>query len=193
MKRQMIASCAGLVLALGGVTACTAQTEAGDPGPAPNEPAAEASASESEAPAEESEAPAEEPAGPAVATWGEAFTYEDGLVVTLSQPTGYTPSETAAGTDGFTSFVRVDVTITNGTSDVYEPTLFLLDGTSGGVAMSQVFDIAQGMTLAPTAAVLPGQSITFAAAFGVADPADLTFDVMPGFEYDSVYFQGGAA
>lgn len=137
----------------------------------------------------------EEDAGPEIATWGEAFEYENGLVVTLGQPTGYAPSDTAAGNEGFTSFIILDVSITNGSTDVYSPTLFTLQGTSGGTAISEVFDSANGVGGSQYGAgdLLPGQTFTFKAAFGVANTADLTFDVSPGFEYDSSYFQGAAA
>jgi hypothetical protein len=150
------------------------------------------------------ESPAEAPpAGPAILAWGETLTYEDGLAITLSQPTGYAPSEWAAGVDSFTSFVVLNVTITNGTSQPYEPFNMQMAATSGGAAATEVYDTAhdgQGADLGvpPSAAVLPGQAITYAVGYGVANTADLTVDVSAGYdeefnEYQHGFWQGGAA
>jgi hypothetical protein len=187
-----------LLLAL---TACGAETPGtvGDDKPA-------ASASQ---PAEALETPSAEPAaedkpeGPAILAWGETLTYTDGLAISVSQPTGYAPSEWAAGTDGFASFVILNVTVTNGTAEAFDPIGVRVAATSGGVAASDVFDSAmdgQGADLgmAPSAAILPGQSVTWAVGYGVANTADLTVDVSGGYdpdfsEYQHGFWQGAAA
>lgn len=155
-----------------------------------------------ETPAAEPE-PEPEDEGPAILAWGETLTYEDGLAITVSQPTGYAPSEWAAGGDGFTSFVVLNITVTNGTALPYEWFNLRVAATSGGAAASEVYDSAmdgQGMELGstPSADLLPGQSVTYAVGYGVANTADLTVDVSAGYtddfaEYQHGYWQGGAA
>ena len=75
--------------------------------------------------------------------------------------------------------------------------------TSGAAAASEVFDTAhdgQGADLGspPSAAILPGQAVTYAVGYGVANTADLTVDVSAGYddefnEYQHGFWQGGAA
>jgi hypothetical protein len=120
---------------------------------------------------------------------GETVTYPDGLAVSVSGAEPFTPTEWAAGTEGFTQFVRMDVTITNGTDEAFDPSLAFVTASSGGVEASSVFDSEAGVGGGPTTQVLPGASVTFAVAFGVSDPADLVVEVEPGpFEYDSALF-----
>jgi hypothetical protein len=145
----------------------------------------------------------DKPAGPAILAWAETLTYEDGLAISVSQPTGYAPSEWAAGTDGFASFVVLNVTVTNGTAVAYSPASLRIAATSGGAAAGSVFDSAmdgQGADLgmSPNADILPGQSVTWAVGYGVANTADLTVDVSGGYdedfnEYQHGYWQGAAA
>ncbi|MBO3102568.1 hypothetical protein [Cellulomonas fengjieae] len=132
-----------------------------------------------------------------VMAWGQTMTYADGLALTVSQPTGYTPGEWAAGTEGHTNFVTFDVTVMNGTSQPYDPLLLMTGATSGGVAASEVFD-SEVLGTRPDAAILPGQTVTWKVGYGVADPADITVDVSAGLDenfnsYDDVFWQGPAA
>ncbi|MFE4464446.1 DUF4190 domain-containing protein [Oerskovia sp. NPDC056781] len=125
---------------------------------------------------------------PALA-FGDVAVYEDGLEVGVSAPAAFTPSDTAAGDEGFTQFVRIDVTLTNGTAETFDPTFAYVTVSSGGAEGSQVFDAAQEISSTPSTSVLPGQSVTFPVVFGVTDPADLTMEVNVGaWEYDAVIF-----
>lgn len=163
----------------------------------------DATPSQAAQPDEPLETPSPEPepedAGPALLTWGETLTYEDDLAIAVSQPTGYAPTEWAAGVEGFTSFVTFNVTVTNGTDAAYE--WFNLDVavSSGGAPASEVFDYSSNIGSAPEADLLPGQSVTYAVAYGVANTADLTVDASAGYtadlsaEYQHGYWQGGAA
>jgi hypothetical protein len=64
-----------------------------------------------------------------------------------------------------------------------------LTASSAGTEADQVFDTQGGLDGGPMTAVLPGQSVTFPAGFGVNDPADLLVQVAPGaFEYDDALF-----
>lgn len=149
-------------------------------------------------PAKQSATPT--PAGPSVQVWGQGITYADGLAVTIAQPTGFAPTEYAAGTEGFSSFVTFTITVTNGTSDAWDPSMFNVEGTSGGAPMSEVYDSGNAVAMggAPSASILPGQSVTWPVAFGVANTADITLDVMPGYDpdftaYADAFWQGAAA
>ena len=147
--------------------------------------------------------PEDEPKGPAIMAWGETLTYVDGLALSVSQPTGYAPTEWAAGTEGFASFVVLNVTVTNGSAVAYDPMNIRIAATSGGTAAAEVYDSAHdgaGLDLGsePDAAILPGQSVTWAVGYGVANTADVTVDLSAGYdddfnEYEHGYWQGAAA
>lgn len=126
---------------------------------------------------------------PLALAFGDVAQFEDGLEVGAGAAAPFTPGEWAAGVDGFTQFVRVDVTLTNGTADAFDPALVYVTLASAGTEGSQVYDTSNGINGGPTTSILPGQSVTFPVVFGVTDPADLTLEVSPGpWEYDTVIF-----
>jgi hypothetical protein len=133
-----------------------------------------------------SETSAEE--GDRIGRFGETYTWEDGIEVTISQPSTYRPSDSAAGTDGFKKFVLFTVTVKNGGKDRFDPGLFGINGLSGDTEASQVFDSAKDIGGGPNASLLPGRSVKFKAAFGVADASDIVLEVSPSWEHDDVMF-----
>jgi hypothetical protein len=132
--------------------------------------------------------------GPASTTakFGQAFTYPDGLAITVSEPRDFVPTEYAAGVDNPVNIV-LDVTITNNSAENFE-TLAFAELTSGGRAGSTIIDIGNpalpdgGMGGTGTT-LLPGQSITWTEAWSVLDGADLTYIVSPStFAYEDAIF-----
>lgn len=123
-----------------------------------------------------------------VATFGAAYTWKDGLSVTVGVPEGYEPGKYAAGTEGFDQFVVFDVTLVNKTGETWDPVLFSASVQSGNTEGSAVFDSAQ-LPNRPTTKLLDGREVTFKMAFGVADPADIVMEVRPDFTHSSVIFQ----
>lgn len=118
MKVKLIVVLTGAVLVLAGCGAtaapakdCTAAgvmyTHTGT-----NRPAATQAAPTSD--------PAPAPSTPDTAAFGSTATYPDGLVLTVSKGTAFTPSQYAAGTTGFKSFVKYTITVVNGTGKVFD-------------------------------------------------------------------------
>jgi len=142
------------------------------------------------APAEDDPADVAPDEAPSAALlFGDTATFEDGLGVAASAPAAFTPGEWAAGVEGYTQFVRVDITLTNGTAEAFDPALTYVTLSSGGAEGSQVFDSSSGIAGGPSTSLLPGQTVTFPVVFGVADPADVTLEINPGaWEYDAVIF-----
>jgi len=134
--------------------------------------------------------PSEEPpAAPANPTFGESYTYENGLTVTVSPPQPYAPSDSAAvGEPAPPNSVVFDITVTNGTQTNYDPAAFMATMQSGSTEGQQVFDSANGIGGTPTTTLLPGRESQFRVAFGATDPNDLVLEVAPGFDYESAIF-----
>lgn len=137
---------------------------------------------------EPSPSPAEREPNP---SFGDDWTYENGVTVTLSQPADYTPSDSSFDPSNAPAHVTFEVTVTNDGEEDYDPVLLSLSAQSGSTPAEQIFDSAQGVGGSPSTTLLPGRSVTFPVAFGVQDPTDLVVEVSPGFEYQSVVFTGG--
>lgn len=121
--------------------------------------------------------------------FGETWEYEDGLAVSVAAPEPYTPGQYAAGADQANN-IKLTFTVTNGTDEVFDLAA-LPDVTSGGVAGQSITDMEDPtvMSFGGTASVLPGQSFSWAEAFSISDPADLTVAISPApFAYDKAIF-----
>ena len=116
------------------------------------------------------------------------YTWEDGLLVTVSAPVEFTPSESAAGGKGLAA-VKFTVTITNNTSKSYDPAMFTTSAQSGTQEADSIYDIDNNLGGSPHTALLPGRTVTFDVGFGVSDPKDVVLQVTPGFDYTPAMFQ----
>ena len=179
MKKNLAAA-AAIVLALGLAGCSVPGGKVADsnakPAPAPvSEP--------SQAP-EPVEEPA--PADDMIAAYGEILTYVDMVSISVSTPAPYTPSESSMGHD-LAAAIQFNVTITNGSDVQLQPMAY---GTlsSGGAEGSEIFDTANGINGGPSTVILPGQTVTWPVAYSVNDPADLTMQISPSFEYIDAIF-----
>ncbi|MCS5718686.1 YrzE family protein [Herbiconiux sp. CPCC 205763] len=121
------------------------------------------------------------------AQFGQVVTYDDGMEISVSEPTPFTPSGNAVGADQATN-LSFTVTIVNGTATDYQPFSFSTV-TSGGVEASLIIDPDNGAEGLPPVDTIPaGQTVTYVEAYSVADANDVVFDVAPGFEYTTARF-----
>lgn len=179
-----LAATAAISLAGCGITAQPAATApTGDNRPATSAPAE--AGPEDGAPAPTS------PQGTGVQAFGSTYVYDDGLAVTISSPQPYEPSEYAAGTDGFTHFIVVDVTVVNQTGAPWDPALFYSTLQSANQEASEVFD-SPTLSGPPSTTLLDGREAVFQIGFGVADPADLVLEVTPDFSHEPLIYQQGS-
>ncbi|MBM9466982.1 hypothetical protein [Nakamurella leprariae] len=127
---------------------------------------------------------------PVVEAFGTPFEWENGLSVAVSAPAPFTPTESAVGDEGPGEAVRVDVTVTNGSQEEFDPYLLFVTALSGKLEATEIFDGAGGLESTPYTAVAPGATVTFPIGFKVADPADLVVQVSPGSDYEPALFTG---
>jgi hypothetical protein len=158
-----------------------------------NAPTASAPATSSAEDKTAASTPASEPpAGDASAAsnqaaFGETYRWADGLEVTVSTPTPFTPGKYASA-EPATAYLSYTVTIVNNTGDVYEPAVFFTSVQSGDQEADQVFDSENNLTGSPSTAILAGRQSTFTIGFGVSNPDDVVMEVTPGFEYKGAFF-----
>lgn len=122
-------------------------------------------------------------------TFGDTYTWDNGLAVTISEPETYEPSEYAAGTVEGQDNVTLEITVTNDTTEDVESSMFMITVSSGGSEASEIFDTEGGIEF-PTSTILPGKSLTWNVAYSVADTNDIqvTFDNVIDFEAEKVHF-----
>lgn len=118
--------------------------------------------------------------GPKIFAFGDSADYKTGLSVVVSKPQPFTPTSTAAGTKGYDTFLKFDVTVVNKTGKPVDPALMGVTVQSGNTEASQVFDSAKGIAGPPMTTVLDGREVMYSVAFGVANPDDLVMDVTTG-------------
>lgn len=156
------------------------------------ESASEESAEESaEASAESTEADAadEAPANPSQPTFGDTYTWNDGVAVTVGKPQSFTPTASAYVDDEAlrAQAYAFDVTVENGSGEPVDSMETSLQASSGGAQSGMVFDSAAGIDT-PTVSIQPGKSLSFTVVFTLKDPEDINMDVSPTWMHESVNF-----
>jgi len=122
------------------------------------------------------------------AAFGETYKWVDGLEVTVSAGTPFTPSDYVVADSPATAYLSYTVTIVNKTGATYEPALFSTSVQSGDKEGDQIFDSANGYTGTPSTSILDGRQSSFTVGFGVSNPADVVMEIRPGFDYKKAFF-----
>lgn len=123
-------------------------------------------------------------------SFGEVFSWEDGISISVSEPTAFTPTQYAAGVVAGGTNVVFTIVLTNNSGKTYEPYVYNTV-SSGGAEASSVFDSGNPIGeigWGPTTTMLDGDSVTWVVAYSVMDPAAIVFEASPGFEYKNVLF-----
>ena len=126
------------------------------------------------------------PASDGTAAFGKSYKWEDGLSVTVAAPATFKPGQYSAKDQAAKAYVRMDITIVNGTSKPFKPSLFSATMQSGNTQASTVFDSQANLGGSPSTTLLPGREAKFSLGFGVTDPKDIVFEVRPSFDHVAV-------
>lgn len=176
------------------LTACSSVEPAGSSAPPAvvSSPTPTEQSLEAEPPASSPSAaePSSETASPAQSedvVFGQTASWQDGISVVLSKPRKFTPNEYASGAEG-KKHVVLDVPLTNGTSEKFDPSIFRVAAQSGDGEASQIFDTASGVGEYPQTQLRAGKSVKWKIAFSVEDYNDLAVDVTPDFDHDTQMF-----
>lgn len=169
-QRRLAAACL-LLAALTPLAACGLNA-AGDP---------------ADGPASVSTVPDSGPPAPASAVapaFGTPHTYPDGLTVTVSRPTSFTPSRTAS--PHVEHAVSFELTVINGTERPYRLSRLALQAEVNGMPSREVVDPTQGYTGKADTELPPSRSVTVLLAFGGDNwPSAASLRVSPGHPEDA--------
>jgi hypothetical protein len=104
----------------------------------------------------------------------------DGVVLTISPPKSFTPSDTAY--PRVTRAIAFELTVDNGSAIAYRPARLSFSATVDGSTTEQVVDSTQGYPGPPSATdeVAAGQSLRIALAFATGErPCRMRVEVRP--------------
>lgn len=123
-------------------------------------------------------------------TFGETFTYEDGLQITVSKPKEITlgewadnPGETAAA---------FEVTYVNGTGAPFDASLTYATVQSGNTeAEEEYYDPDNNLDGAPSTSILADREAKFTIAYVPTDMSDMVMEISPdaGIDYAPILFE----
>lgn len=126
-------------------------------------------------------------------SFGQSFTYEDGIIITVAAPTSYQPSSSAAVGVSLVRAVAMEVTVANGTAKPLDLSTVNLQAAAGDQAGERVFDAAKSVGFAGQT-LPPGKRQTFTVAFGFpSESTELRVQVNPSwYGHQPVFFVGQA-
>jgi hypothetical protein len=115
--------------------------------------------------------------------FGNSFSYEDGLNMTISKPKNFTSSEYNSYQKG----VKFKVTIVNKTGKRWDPTMFTASLQKGNTEAEEIYD-SFSLGDSPNTKLLNGREVTFNIGFVAKATDDLVLEVAPDFEHESVIY-----
>ncbi len=108
--------------------------------------------------------------------FGKAYTWDDGVTVTVGKPMSFRPSEYAAVEKG-KRYVKFTVTVVNKSNKPVDLGLTYISVQSKNEEADEVFDSGSGLKGPPDTKVLKGRVSEFDVGFGVADPKDVVMEI----------------
>jgi hypothetical protein len=156
--------------------------------PADSESLAESETTEPETTEPETSAPADDGASSAI--FGDTYTYEDGVSITVGPPEEFSPSSSAAY-DAAPTYVRFTVTLANDGSGSFDASSTYASVQSGSHEASEVYDSARGLEGPPYTSLLPGRTVSWDIGFGVDDPQDIVLEISPSWGHEPAVFVTG--
>jgi hypothetical protein len=109
-------------------------------------------------------------------SFGKAYTWDDGVTVTVGKPKSFRPSEYAAVEKG-KLYVKFTVTVVNKSNKPVDLGLTYISVQSKNQEADEVFDSGSGLKGPPDTKVLKGRVSEFDVGFGVADPKDVVMEI----------------
>jgi hypothetical protein len=153
-------------------------------------PSTETPSTEAPVPTTEAAAPTTE--APATASFGDTFTYADGLKATVNRPVIFTPSDTAAGATPGDTAIKFTVALTNGTGKTFDTSGAIVRVTLGSAGTQAGTIIDDGIQGSFSGSIVPGssQTVTFGFDIPKGSGGKVDVEVQPGFDYNSEHWIG---
>lgn len=180
MKTTTLTLALSALIALSACAAPTSGSAADSPSSGANRPSTSAETSETAPAADALGQPTAEEGMP-VQDFGEAFTYSDGIQITVGEPTSMTSGEWASPEN--TQGSAFTVTIVNGSQAPFDPSMANISVQSANTEAEQIFDSEGGYGSSPETTLLPGREASYKVAFATSDPKDLVVEATPSWDH----------
>lgn len=111
--------------------------------------------------------------------FGESYTWDNGLTVTIGRPTRFQPSDSAFGAEKSGTPLAFEVTLVNNTDSPYDASCDYVTVQSENREADQIFDHANQFNGPPQTKVLDSREAKFKLGFNVKNPKDLVLEYQP--------------
>ena len=108
--------------------------------------------------------------------FGKAYTWDDGVTLTVGKPKNFTPSAYTV-VDKTKRYLKFPVTVVNKSAKSVDLGVTYISVQSGNKHASEVFDSGTGLRGPPVTKVLKGRESHFEVGFAVANPKDVVMEV----------------
>jgi hypothetical protein len=139
-------------------------------------------------------APSRPPAADKPGAWGDTKKWDGGLTVTVSKPTKFTPSASAAGHETKNQAVKWRIKVHNGTEETFNGALMTINAKSGedGETCPQIIDIEKNLGIGIEGSVSPGANGTAEFGFDIprAQLNKVDLEVRPEIFQDGQHWVG---
>jgi hypothetical protein len=108
--------------------------------------------------------------------FGQSYTWDDGVSVTVGKPKRFKPSEYAYA-EKAKGYLKFTVTVVNKSDKPLDLGLTYITVQSSNKEAEQVFDSENGLESTPDTKLLKGRESEFDVGFGVADPKDVVMEL----------------
>lgn len=129
-----------------------------------------------------------------VKQFGQTWTYEDGLAVTIKYLGSGHASSTAAGAESTHGAMQLfRITLANGSKKTVDGSLALIDSVTVGADgddAEEVFDSERGLDGADFTKITPGRKQSFKVGYAIKGAKTVQVQFSAGTEYDSVIYEG---
>lgn len=122
--------------------------------------------------------------------FGDTFTYDDGVSISVDPPVSFSPSEFALF-DEAPSYVRFTITLVNDGTDSFDASGIYASAQSGESEAIYVYDSEQGLEGPPYTSLLPDRTVSWDVGFGVDDPEDVVLQISPSWDHEAAIFVSG--
>ena len=121
--------------------------------------------------------------------FGESYTWDDGITVTVGKPDKFKPSRYAAA-DKAEAYLKFKVTVVNKSKESLDLGLTYVSVQSANKEADQVFDSKNDLEGSPSTKLLKGRESEWEIGFGVVDPKDavMEFALQDNFERPSLLY-----
>ena len=139
-------------------------------------------------------APSKEPApDDTTLAFGQSYTWDDGVTLTVSKGKKFKPGKYSAGGEKAEDYLKYSITVVNKSTKPLDLALTYITVQSDNKEAEQVFDSSNDLEGSPSTKLLKGRESEWDVGFGVANSRDVVMEIaiQDDFERPSLIYTSG--